>query len=79
MPARDFSKCRLSRPETSSHSITHRQGEKQLATRRQPKKNHLNVDRKHKLVRRGHVTDAAVHDSQAVDELLTRTNTAWDV
>lgn len=42
-------------------------------------KNHVNVDRKHKLVRRWHVTDAAVHDSQAVDELLTKTNTAKDV
>ncbi|ULB12211.1 IS5 family transposase (plasmid) [Cereibacter azotoformans] len=42
-------------------------------------KNHVNVDRKHKLVRRWHVTDAAVHDSQAVDSLLTRTNTARDV
>ena len=29
-------------------------------------KNHVNVDRTHKLVRRNHVTDAAVHDSQAV-------------
>ncbi len=33
-------------------------------------KNHINVDRKYKLVRRYHVTDAAVHDSQAVDHLL---------
>ena len=33
-------------------------------------KNHVNVDRKHKLVRRYHVSDAAQHDSQAVDFLL---------
>jgi IS5 family transposase len=33
-------------------------------------KNHVNVDRKHKLVRRYHVSDAALHDSQAVDHLL---------
>jgi hypothetical protein len=33
-------------------------------------KNHVNVDRTHKLVRRYHVTDAAVHDSQTVDHLL---------
>ena len=34
-------------------------------------KNHVNVDRKHKLIRRYHVSDAALHDSQAVDELLS--------
>ena len=38
-------------------------------------KNHVNVDRQHKLVRRYHVSDAALHDSQAVDHLLTRDNT----
>jgi IS5 family transposase len=27
-------------------------------------KNHINVDRTHKLVRRYHVTDAAVHDNR---------------
>lgn len=34
----------------------------------------MNVDRKHKLVRRYHVSNAALHDSQAVDHLLTRSN-----
>lgn len=42
-------------------------------------KNHLNVDRKHKLIRRYHVTDAAVHDGQAVDQLLARGNTGSGV
>ncbi len=42
-------------------------------------KNHVNVDRKHKLIRRYHVSDAAVHDSQVVDELLMRGNTASGV
>ena len=42
-------------------------------------KNHVNVDRKHKLVRRYDVTDAAVHDSQAVDHLLMRSNTGVGV
>ena len=42
-------------------------------------KNHVNVDRMHKLVRRYHVTDAAVHDSQMVDALLTQTNTGSGV
>ena len=42
-------------------------------------KNHVNVDRKHKLVRRYHVSDAALHDSQAVDDLLMRGNTGSGV
>lgn len=42
-------------------------------------KNHVNVDRKHKLVRRYHVSDAALHDSQAVDQLLMQGNTGSGV
>lgn len=42
-------------------------------------KNHVNVDRQHKLVRRYHVSDAALHDSQAVDHLLMQGNTGSDV
>ena len=42
-------------------------------------KNHLNIDRRHKLIRRYSVTDASVHDSQAVDDLLTTDNTASGV
>ena len=42
-------------------------------------KNHINVDRRHKLVRRYQVTDAAVHDSQVVDDILDPDNTASDV
>lgn len=42
-------------------------------------KNHVNVDRKHKLIRRYHVSDAALHDSQAVDHLLIRGNTGSGV
>jgi IS5 family transposase len=42
-------------------------------------KNHVNVDRKHKLVRRYHVSNAAQHDSQAVDHLLMRGNTGSGV
>ena len=42
-------------------------------------KNHVNADRKHKLVRRYHVSDAAQHDSQAVDHLLTQGNTGAGV
>lgn len=42
-------------------------------------KNHVNVDRRHKLIRRYKVTDASVHDSQALDDILDETNTASDV
>ena len=42
-------------------------------------KNHVNADAKHKLIRRYEVTDAAVHDSQKLDELLTKSNTSADV
>lgn len=42
-------------------------------------KNHVNIDSKHKLVRRYHVSDAAQHDSQAVDHLLMQGNTGSGV
>lgn len=42
-------------------------------------KNHVNVDRKHKLIRCFHVSDPALHDSQAVDYLLMRGNTGSGV
>jgi len=42
-------------------------------------KNHVNIDRRHKLVRRYHVTDASIHDSQVLSELLDGDNTASDV
>ena len=42
-------------------------------------KNHINVDKAHKLIRRYDVTDAAVHDSQVLATLLTPENTARDV
>jgi IS5 family transposase len=42
-------------------------------------KNHVNVDRQHKLIRRYHVSDAALHDSQAVDHLLMQGNTGAGV
>ena len=42
-------------------------------------KNHVNVDREHKLVRIFHVTDASVHDSQAVDHLLDTGNSSSEV
>jgi len=42
-------------------------------------KNHVNVDRRHKLIRRYQVTDAAVHDSQVIDDVIDDDNTASDV
>ena len=42
-------------------------------------KNHVNIDRKHKLIRRYGVTGASVHDSQVVEELLASDNTASGV
>jgi len=42
-------------------------------------KNHVCVDRRHKLIRRYDVTDAAVHDSQVMEAVLDDSNTASDV
>ncbi|MBB4267315.1 IS5 family transposase [Roseospira visakhapatnamensis] len=42
-------------------------------------KNHVCVDRRHKLIRRYEVTDAAVHDSQVMEAVLDATNIASDV
>ncbi len=42
-------------------------------------KNHINVDVKHKLIRKYTVTDAATHDSRVIDELLDERNTRKDV
>ena len=39
-------------------------------------KNHINADQEHKLIQAYTVTDAAVHDSQAFDELLDQTEDA---
>ena len=40
-------------------------------------KNHVTIDRRHKKsIRRYRVTDAAMHDSQVIEELLTSDNTA---
>jgi transposase, IS5 family len=42
-------------------------------------KNHIGVDRRHKLVRRYGVSDASVHDSQKLEDILDTSNTASDV
>jgi IS5 family transposase len=54
-----------------------------VATPRRPKrpiatkygyKNHINIDKAHKLIRRYAVTDASVHDSPVFDELIDGEN-----
>jgi IS5 family transposase len=42
-------------------------------------KNHLGIDRRHRLIRRWTVTDAARHDGALLSELIDRNNTAADV
>ena len=42
-------------------------------------KNHVSVDRKHKIIRRYSETDASVHDSQKLDEVLDKSNTSNEV
>jgi IS5 family transposase len=42
-------------------------------------KNHVNADAKYKLIRSFEVTDASVHDSRKLDELLNKANTSQDV
>ena len=42
-------------------------------------KNHVNTDRKHKLIRTFVITDASVHDSRVFDPLLDSSNTGKQV
>jgi transposase, IS5 family len=42
-------------------------------------KNHIGIDRTHKLIRRYAETDASVHDSQMLDDVLDKSNTGADV
>ena len=42
-------------------------------------KNHINVDKEHKLIRRYAVTDASVHDSQVFDEVLDDENSGRSI
>ncbi|MFM8646187.1 MAG: IS5 family transposase [Methylocystis sp.] len=42
-------------------------------------KNHVNVDRRHKFIRRYAVSDASVHDSQKLNDVLDMENTSADI
>jgi IS5 family transposase len=67
------------KPATRSQKDTDARWTKKHGKSHYGYKNHVNVDRKHKLVRRYHVSDAALHDNQAVDHLLMQGNTGSDV
>ena len=42
-------------------------------------KNHIGIGRMHKLIRRYAETDASVHDSQKLDDVLDKSNTGAEV
>lgn len=42
-------------------------------------KNHINTDKAHKFVRRYHVTEASLHDSNAFDDVFDEKNTSKDI
>ncbi|MCW5785336.1 MAG: transposase [Nitrospirales bacterium] len=42
-------------------------------------KNHVNVDKTHKLLRQYTVTDAAGHNSQVFEKILLSVEAGWDV
>jgi len=65
--------CKSRQKDTDARWVT-KQGKRSFGY-----KNHLNVDVKYKLIRKHEVTDAAVHDSQAIESLLDRENTNADI
>lgn len=72
-------------PEWEAHPAKNRQKDKDARwTKKHGKshfgyKNHVCIDRRHKLVRRYAVSSASVHDSQRLDDVLDRDNTASSV
>ncbi|WP_241086262.1 transposase [Candidatus Vondammii sp. HM_W22] len=42
-------------------------------------KNHISIDRKHKVIRKHAITSAKVHDSQVFEELLDENNSNGSV
>ena len=42
-------------------------------------KNHIGVDKSHKIIRKWDATDASVHDSQKLEQLLDDTDTGKEV
>ena len=72
-------------PEWEAHPANNRQKDKDARwTKKHGKshfgyKNHIGIDRKHKLVRRYAVSAASVHDSQKLEDVLDPDNTASGV
>ena len=72
-------------PEWEVHPAKNRQKDKDARwTKKHGKshfgyKNHITIDRRHKLVRRYAVSTASVHDSQKLDDVLDPENTASGV
>src|ERR1035441_9054164 len=56
--------------QKTAHKDTDARWAKKHTTAYYGYKNHANVDRKHKLIRRYKTTDASVHDSQELDSIL---------
>ncbi|MBK1670991.1 IS5/IS1182 family transposase [Rhodovibrio sodomensis] len=71
--------CRADKPAKKRQKDTDAHWTKKHGKSHYGYKNHVNVDRRHKLIRRYKVTDAAVHDSQVIDDVLDDDNTASDV
>ena len=72
-------------PEWEAHPAKNRQKDKDARwTKKHGRshfgyKNHIGIDRRHKLVRRYAVSSASVHDSQKFDDVLDPDNTASSV
>ncbi|MCJ8333138.1 MAG: transposase, partial [Epibacterium sp.] len=77
--AGDEPEGRADKPAKRSQKDTDARWTKKHGTSHGGYKTYVNVARKHKLVRRYHVSDAALHDSQAVDHLLMQGNTSAGV
>ena len=69
----------LARPAESCQKDTDARWTKKHGKSYYGYKNHINADRRRKLVRRYQVTTAAVHDSQVVEAILDGNNTALGV
>ncbi len=67
------------KPAKRSQKDTHARWARKRGQSHYDYKNHINVDRRRKLGRRYEVTDASVHDSQVLDDILHEDNTASGV
>jgi IS5 family transposase len=77
--AGEMSKCWDEKPAKKRQKDTDARWTKKDGTSHYGYKNHVSVDRRHNLIRHYEVTDAAVHDSQVINDVLDDHNTASDV